>query len=310
MGTFISNGVWTHLTKAASLRRRADVAVAYFGKGGSKLLPLRTGSRLVVNASEQAIKTGQTHPDDLLVLVKRGVAVYSVRNLHAKVYAFGTKAIIGSANVSGNSSDNLVEAVVSTTERSVVQQAHEFVRRLCRQQLTPELLKALQKLYRPPKFPRGGRRTRGNKSLAGTAELARLHVVQLTRITLSEDETRIDEEGMQTAKKRRQHPRGCNLDSFRWNGKDRFHIGDMVIQVTAEDRGRKLVDPPGNIIGLRRYLRGPRHHAFVYVEWPSTKRRPVKQLKKRLGKKAASQLQRNGRVRNRDVVDALLGLWA
>ena len=206
MSTFISKGVWTRLIDAASSRRRADVAVAYFGKGGSRLLPLRAGSRLVVDASEQAIKTGQTCPAELLVLVKRAVAVFSVANLHAKVYVFGTKAFIGSANVSNNSSNNLVEALVSTTERSVVLEARAFVRGLCRQQLTPGFLKALQKLYRPPRFPLGGRRTHTVKDPAGAAETPRLHVAQLDRFTLPDDEDRIDQEAMKTAKKHRQHP--------------------------------------------------------------------------------------------------------
>jgi len=49
------------------------MAVAYFGKGASRLLPLTAGSRLVVDASECAVASGQTCPADLIKLVARGV---------------------------------------------------------------------------------------------------------------------------------------------------------------------------------------------------------------------------------------------
>jgi hypothetical protein len=38
---------------------------------------LRAGSRLVVDASENAVKSGQTHPADLKKLQNRGVVIYS-----------------------------------------------------------------------------------------------------------------------------------------------------------------------------------------------------------------------------------------
>jgi PLD-like domain len=63
---FVTGGIWKSLTASAKAARKPSlVAVAYFGQGASKLLPLRTGSRLVVDASEGAVKSCQTHPADL-----------------------------------------------------------------------------------------------------------------------------------------------------------------------------------------------------------------------------------------------------
>jgi len=91
---FLSRDIWPQLTKAArDSRQRCAVAVAYFGKGASRLLPLGKGSRLVVDASERSVASGQTCPADLIKLVKRGVAVYGVPNLHAKVFVLGRNGL-------------------------------------------------------------------------------------------------------------------------------------------------------------------------------------------------------------------------
>src|SRR5438034_685318 len=121
---FVSKGIWPQLTKAVrGSRQRCAVAVAYCGAGASRLLPLPKGSRLVVDASERSVASGQTCPADLIKIVKHGVAVYSVPNLHAKVFVLGRAAYIGSANVSSRSASQLIEAVIRTTEPSAVRAA-------------------------------------------------------------------------------------------------------------------------------------------------------------------------------------------
>ena len=47
--------------------------------------------------------------------------IFSVANLHAKVYVLGTTALIGSANASQHSAHTLVEAMLLTTDRKVVE---------------------------------------------------------------------------------------------------------------------------------------------------------------------------------------------
>src|SRR5262245_11427904 len=113
MTELLTRNCWTLLKAAAhKCRQPADVAVAYFSSGAAKLLPLPTGSRLVVDAGERAIRSGQTHPADLKALVKRGVRIFSVPSLHAKLFVFGARAFIGSANVSNHSAHTLIEAMV------------------------------------------------------------------------------------------------------------------------------------------------------------------------------------------------------
>lgn len=72
--------IWKSLTSSANKSRKtAFVAVAYFGKGASKLLPLRANSHLVVDASENAVRSGQTCPSELKRLQSKGVIIYSAK---------------------------------------------------------------------------------------------------------------------------------------------------------------------------------------------------------------------------------------
>jgi len=74
----VTGDVWGRLRKAhRKTRRQASVAVAYFGKGAAKLLSLKKGDQLVVDASENAVKSGQTYPEDLLTLLKKKECGYS-----------------------------------------------------------------------------------------------------------------------------------------------------------------------------------------------------------------------------------------
>jgi hypothetical protein len=213
--TLLTQDIWPQLTKIArGTRQPCAVAVAYFGAGASQLLPLPKNSRLVVDASERAIASGQTCPADLIKLVKRGVRAYSVPNLHAKVFVLGRAAYIGSANASNRSASHLVEAVVRTTETDTVRSARQFVRELCLHELTPAVLKHLAKLYRPPHVPGGQPRKLNNKEVSIRPALPRLLLGQLRLVDWSEREQAFHDTALAVAKRRREHPRNFELDSF------------------------------------------------------------------------------------------------
>lgn len=308
---FISRDVWRQISKVArASRRRADVAVAYFGKGASRLLPLAKGSILVVDASERSVTSGLTCPADLLKLVNRDVAVFSVPNLHAKVFVLGDVAFVGSANVSSSSASRLVEAVVCTTQPSVVSSARRFVRDNCLHQLTPTLLRRLARMYRPPRVPGGKRgKPRREMSSAGPA-LPRVLLAQLQREAWSEQDQTLHDRGRAVAKRRQEHPRSFELDSFRYTGRCPFKAGDVVIQVSDEGGGSILASPPGNVRYVRTRRDGNRQVSFVYLERPARRRRSVKALARSLGRGAGKRLQRNGTIRETAFAKALLSVWA
>jgi hypothetical protein len=308
---FIAQDVWPRMTGAVRDSRRACmVAVAYFGAGASRLLPLPKGSRLVVDASERAVRSGQTCPADLKRLVKAGVRVYSVANLHAKVLVLGRVAYIGSANVSSRSASQLVEAVVRTTEESVVRAARAFVQAHCLHELTPAVLERLARIYRPPLVPGGAR---GRKAAARSSRrptLPRLMLAQLHLETWSAQDQAAHDADLRVAKERREHPRSFELESFRHAGKCPFRRGDVVIQVTNEGGGRILATAPGNVLHVRTRRYGARQVSFVYLECPVRRRRSTTSLARALGRGAKKRLRRNGTVRDADFARALLAAWA
>src|SRR5687767_9700953 len=112
MVKFLAPSAWNDITIAAkSMKDPAFVAVAYFSARGDTLLPLRKGSTLVVDASVETVSIGATCPTALRRLLNRGVEIYSVRNLHAKLFVFGKSVFIGSTNASTMSEKYLLEAV-------------------------------------------------------------------------------------------------------------------------------------------------------------------------------------------------------
>ena len=307
---FVSKGIWPELTKAVrGSRQRCDVAVAYLGAGASRLLPLPRASRIVVDASERAVASGQTCPADLLKLLKRGVTIYSVPNLHAKVFVLGRAAFIGSTNVSSRSASHLIEAVIRTTEPSAVRAARLFVQEHCLHELTPSVLKRLAKLYRPPLLPGGKRGNKRVKETSRRATLPRVILAQLKMEDWSEDDQTAHDRGLAVAKKRREHPRTFELDSFRWPGRCPYLRGDVVLQVTDEGMGEVLVAPPGNVRNVQTRRDGNRQVSFVYVERPARRRRHVKSLARTLGC-TRKRLRRDGEIRDLAFAQAILNTWA
>lgn len=308
---FITQDIWPQLTKAVrGSRQPCAVAVAYFGAGAGSLLPLPKGSHLVVDGSERAVASGQTCPADLSKLVKRGVRVYSVPNLHAKVFVLGRAAFVGSANVSNRSASQLIEAVVRTTEPIVVRDAQRFVRENCLHELTPTVLNQLAKLYRPPLVPGGKRGKKTPKATFRRPTLPRVLLAQLQLEEWSETDQATHDRALVVANKRRKHPRSFELESFRLEGKCIHERGDVVIQVTDEGSGRVLVTSPGTVLHVRTRHDGKQQVSFVYIERPAQRRRQLKVMARSLGTGALQLLRRDGVVRNAAFAKKLLNAWA
>jgi len=152
MVALLTSKVWTQIShESVRCKRPAHVAVAYFGQAGDKLLELRPGSVIVVDATISTVSSGGTCPAALARLRDRGVNVYSAEALHAKVYAFDNVAFIGSANASSRSQMTLIEALVRINTKYVVAQAREFVLSLCVTKLSKGDLADLARYYRPPR---------------------------------------------------------------------------------------------------------------------------------------------------------------
>jgi hypothetical protein len=125
---FISDEIWPRLRRLAKTkRRRAFVAVPFLGSGAAKRLPLRDRDILVTKFDAASVRADLVNPSEVVNFIKRGVEVHSVTNLHAKVYVFGRRAVVGSANVSSTSEHHLVEAACEFSDRKMVAMCREFV---------------------------------------------------------------------------------------------------------------------------------------------------------------------------------------
>lgn len=305
----IHQDVWGVLRRASrAAAGRALVAVAYFGKDAGRLLRLSRGSRLVVDASEAAVKAGQTCPEELIKVARKGVRVFSHDGLHAKVYVFGRRAFIGSANVSHRSASYLTEALAVTTDRNAVADARAFVIDHCRRELTPQVLERLAKIYRPPRV--AGARPAKRRRSAKSKWRPVVRLAQLEREDWSADERREHDKGERVAKERRKHGANWTTDSFQWSGRVRARRGDQLVQVTRENDGRRMVHPPGEVISVHGYRTKRGKRAFVYVELRADRRRKsLEQAAAKLGRGGKTLLKRDGRVRDPEMADRLLRLW-
>jgi PLD-like domain len=305
--TLLTDHVWQTLTAATKARVKPAVAVAYFGQGAAKLLPLPNGSRIVVDASEGAVKSGQTCPAELIKLLKRGVRIYSRKNLHAKIFVFGSKVFVGSANASLHSAHTLREAMLVTTDRNAIAAAREFIRELCIQEIGPETLSRLAKLYRPPRLP-GGNRQRPKTKRVNSNDLPRVRLEQLHLEEAPIESKDAEAAGRKIAVKRMRMPRRHELENFWCAGMSPIARGDIVIQVTNEGGGKRMVSPPGTVVNVRKWRNAKRKLAFVYVEVPQRRRTSLAKLAKALGHGWKKRLHREGPMR-RDLAHHLLQTW-
>lgn len=278
------------------------------------MLPLCAGSLLSVDMSKRAVRSGQTKPSEVLKLIRKGVDVHSIEGLHAKVFVAGSEAFIGSANASAHSKTTLVEAVLRTERRSVITQARRFVESLRGQLVGPEEAKAMQKLWRPPRFF-----VRKPSQVPKPSPLRfRLWLVSVDAEQLDEDETRERAAGRRIARKRLRSSRLFTVDEFfcACSGlSKRLQLGDRVVQIIREDTRQVMVAPPSAVVAIRRFQTKSGRRAAVYLEAPKDRRRKsLKRVRQRLGRVSSelTRLDRSGkdkRCRDPRLAHALLTLW-
>jgi hypothetical protein len=307
--SFISEDLWSIITKRVkSSSRPCHVAVAYFGRGAAKLLPLPAGSRLVVNASDGAVKSGQTCPDDLIALQKTGVTIHSVANLHAKVFVVGQTAFVGSANASKNSADYLAEAAVQTTDATTVAGVKAYIESLCKVNLGPEELKRLAGIYEPPEThgPRAAALT--EKLKAGAARFPDLIIAGLGNCDYPDEEEETVERGERVAKRECQHRAATHeVCSFRWEGRIQIKPGQQVVQVWEEACGKVWVYPPALALHSERTGKGSTR--YIWVEYPAKHRFGFDRIAAKLGRGAKTKLLTDGRVKDPAFAKAIREVW-
>jgi hypothetical protein len=316
--TFLSNEtLWQAISVRIKSARHVDAAIAYFGQGGAKLLPLRNGHRLVVDMSPATVRAGGTDPREVEKLIGRGVRAFTRRNLHAKIVLADNSVISGSANVSRHSQQVLDEAAILTTEPSAVRRSREFIDRIYTEPVRPEYLKKCKSIYRPPRL--NGQRV-GSKDRQQRASHAKLWLINLVEASVPESELERYEQGEAKAEKRVKDQTRSTTDSFHWPFKPKMAselgLSDWIIQIVAYKDKSILVDPPSQLLLIDHYVRDPERRKERWVFHLEVPRRGEKitwkefaRATKSLFQSSALSTPRTKPIRDVQVADGLLGLW-
>jgi hypothetical protein len=302
MDRFIGGRVWPDITKASKNRSgRGWIAVPYFSRGAVGKLHLRSGDVLVVNASKRAVESGQTHPESLLRLIRRGISVYSNESLHAKVYVFGRSALVGSANASASSSETLTEAMILTTRTKVVSVARSFVAEACLHPLTATVVERLATFYRPPRKSHRSKSRRGRQSPRAWIELMELSEPPREVATAMRN-------GNGVANRKRKS-KLLKLDRYWWPGKCPHRVGDIIYQIQEGPRGGQLFNPPGRVVHRVVCATKRGRQSIVFLEMSPGRPLPLARVSKSLPRTRRSILGRAGLVRDVGNRALLAKLW-
>ena len=166
-------------------------------------------------------------------LYYKGVKVYSLENLHAKIYVVGNTLLIGSANVSGNSSKLLQEAIIKTNDKQAVNDAKAFIEGHCHIELGEEQLTRLQRLYRPPRFT-GVKNAKLKKAKRKTSSQPSFLVYKLTLGKWTGEENQKLTRDVKRQKKYRVHKSRHTVEEFKFTGKIVAKKSDIVMQIIDE----------------------------------------------------------------------------
>jgi PLD-like domain len=312
----INDNLWQVLSDINKSPGHIDAAIAYLGNEGSRLLPLKRGDCLVVDLSPATVRAGSTNPYEIGKLIKRGVQVFTRRNLHAKIVIADKKVLVGSANISKNSHDILDEAALLTDDPIILRQAKEFLNRICIEPVLPEYLAKCKSIYKSPRF--SGKRLLKSKRTR-QATYAKLWLVNLVDyLSIPDSETEAFEKSEGKALTLLKDEQQSALDTFHWPYKpkmaDELEPGDWIIQCIKHKDTSISVRPPARLIFTDHYTRnqqGKERYLF-HLEYPKRGEgmswvRFKKKLSSILGKQVS--WPRTKAIRDTQKADDLLRLW-
>jgi len=306
---------WSSIQEAVK-RGPSFIAVAWWGTGMSETLPLTRGSVLVVRADPATIKNGLTNPFELAELVDRGVQVHSLRNLHAKIYVAGGKAIIGSMNASSQSfNGKLAEAALETRAvRSVAAAKRAVLGWAIEPALDPTDLEKLKGIYNPPKF--GGAKPKNlRKPGHEELELPKLKILR----------TRVDPKGWKEHTQQRfdqdspvleQQAADDDelLEALEWTGRrlPKVRADTLYLQISRDGRSRRLF-PPARIRKITGTKRGKPQKIVYLSHSKGSKVIPLSKVLRAFGSGSllAGKLRtKRGLITDPQDIRRILALWA
>ncbi len=315
---FLTNeSIWATLSDYVGSAYSVDAAIAYLGKDGARLLPLKKGDRIVVDMNPATVKAGGTDPNEIERLIKRGVLVFTRRNLHAKIVITDNTVLVGSANISRNSRDNLEEAALLTNDPLAVRRARDFFSRICTEPVRDEYLRECKRIYRTPKRP--GQQEPNEQHVQRTTH-AKLWLENISAdYYIPQKEIERFEQSENRARKLIKDTSRSTLSYFHCSYKpketDELQTGDWIIQCIRHKDKSISVLPPGQLLWIDKYIRntstGKERYVF-HLELPKRGQKMNWKDFRAVAKVILGQetrLPRTKPVRDTKKADDLLRLW-
>ena len=124
MEKLIIGDIWKEVNALViDYKKQKTAVIAYVTT--TKLL-LAENDILICDASENQINSGQTSVKTLQAYLSKGVEIYSIENLHAKFLFSEDFVVAGSANLSINSAENLIETALYSNSTEAIQSLNSF----------------------------------------------------------------------------------------------------------------------------------------------------------------------------------------
>lgn len=268
--------LWSTLMQLSKdCRSRQMIAVPYVGKDSSSVLKFRKSDILLCALTEPNSKAGNIYPAEIRLLQKQGVRVYQRDNLHAKIYLFGNKVVICSANLSSSSKNRLDEVGLLTNNPVVVKSIREWFMERLAEPVTPGWLEHCENIYQPPKGG-GGKPTNHQQN---NLNQQRTWIIFGHLTDFPEFENNDRQKGFNSAKKNLEKPRIYNIEEFRATGKYKFieeiQRGDLIIQVIKDStKADHKVYPSGRVLGKKQFNnKNGTYVTYLFIEMPKKYRK-------------------------------------
>lgn len=251
MISFISDNLWTTLSKLSKRSKRTKVAVAYLGTGASKQLNLKKGDTLLVAMDLGNVRAGQVNPHEIQKLFDKGVSIFNLPNLHAKVYLFDKTAVVTSANVSSHSADHLLETAILTDDKSILIEAEKFINENCIEKVEQDYIEICKKNYNPPKNINAKRKPHRKNGFKG--KLSRLWVISTKPVEFTQEDDAVLEKDEAVFEKKISNKRTFELSDIKYPINDKFvnkvEEGDILIEIVRH-KVRTHVIQPKRVLGV------------------------------------------------------------
>jgi len=253
MQKIMTDNIWHQIATLAKKSSKKLAALAYVSS--SEFVSFKKGDILICDASEQAIRSGETSATVLSKFYNAGAQIYSCPYLHAKVLICDKNVLIGSCNLSLSSAQVLRELAVLTTDSSTRSQVVAYIHAI-KDSSFPIDETILEKLLKIPVVKRKGIRGVKRPPINLGNRTWIISTYDLNPDRYKHEETFVEKAEKEVRKKIQDSE--ADISWCRWTGKNAFRSlareGDTIIEMNSDrNSNRTTVSAPAAILKRQDY---------------------------------------------------------